>query len=67
MHMTCCAHILNLIVFEDLKELDDSIKKVRSVVKYVKFSPSIFEKFKRCMEREHFTFKGLLCLDVPTR
>jgi delta 1-pyrroline-5-carboxylate dehydrogenase len=66
-HMTCCAHILNLIVSEDLKELDDSIANVRSAVKYVKFSPSRFEKFKYCMEREHFTFKGLLCLDVPTR
>ena len=40
---------------------------VRSAVKYVKSSPSRFEKFRSCVEREQLTFKGLLCLDVPTR
>jgi len=38
MHVRCCAHILNLIVFEGLKEVDESIMKVRSAVKYVKSS-----------------------------
>jgi hypothetical protein len=36
-------------------------------VKYVKSSPSRFDKFKACMETEKIQFKGLLCLDVPTR
>jgi hypothetical protein len=27
-HMRCCAHILNLIVIESLKEVSDSIVKV---------------------------------------
>jgi hypothetical protein len=67
MHMRCCAHILNLIVTEGLKEVEDSIVRVRSAVKYVKSSPVRFEKFKSCVEREQLTFKGLLCLDVPTR
>jgi len=67
MHVRCCTDILNLIVSEGLKEVDDSIVKVRSVVKYVKSSPSRFEKFKYCMKREKLTFNGLLCLDVPTR
>jgi hypothetical protein len=67
MHVRCCAHILNLIVSEGLKEVDDSILKVRSAMKYVKSSPSRFENFKTCMEREKITFKGLLCPDVPTR
>jgi hypothetical protein len=67
MHMRCCAHILNLIVTEGLKEVEDSIVRVRSEVKYVKSSPARFEKFKSCVEREQLTFKGLLCLDVPTR
>jgi hypothetical protein len=35
MHVRCCAHILNLIVSEGLKEVDESIMKVRSAVKYV--------------------------------
>jgi len=45
MHMRCCAHILNLIVTDGLKEVSDSIVKVRNAVKYVKSSPSKFEKF----------------------
>jgi hypothetical protein len=36
MHVRCCAHILNLIVTEGLKELDESILKVKNAVKYVK-------------------------------
>jgi hypothetical protein len=67
MHVRCCAHILNLIVSDGLKEVDESIVKVRSIVKYVKSSPQRFENFKYCMEREKIAFKDLLCLDVPTR
>jgi hypothetical protein len=33
MHMRCCAHILNLIVTDGLKEVSDSIVKVRNAVK----------------------------------
>ena len=57
MHVRCCAHILNLIVMEGLKEVNTSILKVRNAVKYVKSSPS----------RQKIGEKGLLCLDVPTR
>jgi hypothetical protein len=46
MHIRCCAHILNFIVIDGLKEVSDSIMKVRNAVKYVKSSPSRFEKFK---------------------
>jgi hypothetical protein len=67
MHMTCCAHMLNLIVTEGLKEVEDSIVTVRNAVKYVKSSPARFENFKGCIEREQLTFKGLLCLDVSIR
>jgi hypothetical protein len=67
MHVRCCAHILNLIVIQGLKEVDESIMRVRSAIKYVKSSPSRFESFKTCLERENINFKGLLCLDVPTR
>ncbi|KAK9690066.1 hypothetical protein RND81_09G102300 [Saponaria officinalis] len=37
-HVRCCAHILNLIVQEGLKDLDDAILKVRESVKYTKGS-----------------------------
>ena len=52
MHVRCCAHILNLIVMEGLKEVNTSILKVRNAVKYVKSSPSMLEKFKSCVERQ---------------
>ncbi|XP_024025221.1 zinc finger BED domain-containing protein RICESLEEPER 2-like [Morus notabilis] len=34
--MRCCAQILNLVVQEGLKQIDDSIVKIRDSVKYVK-------------------------------
>jgi hypothetical protein len=66
-HVRCCAHILNLNVTEGLKVVDKSIMRVKSAVKYVKSSPTRFESFKTCLKRENINFKGLLCLNVPTR
>ncbi|XP_050254044.1 zinc finger BED domain-containing protein RICESLEEPER 2-like [Quercus robur] len=34
MHMRCCAHIINLIVGEGLKEIDASVAKVREAVRW---------------------------------
>jgi hypothetical protein len=59
-HVRCCVHILNLIVMEGLKELDESILKVRNAVKYVKSLPSRFEKFKGCVEREKNSLQGFV-------
>lgn len=41
----CCAHILNLIVKDDLKEIDDSIFKICVVVKYIILSSSRLSKY----------------------
>ncbi|WOL16812.1 hypothetical protein Cni_G25600 [Canna indica] len=67
MHMTCCAHILNLIVSDGLKEFDNSDTKIRASCKYVKSSPARLITFKRCAEEENITGKAMLTLDVPTR
>ena len=40
LHMRCCAHILNLIVGDGMREIDASIAKVHEAVRYVKSSPN---------------------------
>ena len=65
MHMRCCAHILNFIVCYGLKDVHDSIVKIRNVVRYVKPSLSRLAKFKNYAKKEKVKSKSLLCLDVP--
>ena len=65
--MRCCAHILNLIVQDGLKDHNESIVKVCNVMRYVKSSPNRFEKFKARVEKEKIQSKSLLCLDVSIR
>ncbi|XP_040998157.1 uncharacterized protein LOC121244200 [Juglans microcarpa x Juglans regia] len=45
------AHILNLIVTEGLKDVDDSVARVRLAMKFVRSSPSRLEKFKIAAKR----------------
>ena len=62
-----CAHILNLIVGEDLKEIDAFVAKVSETVRYVKSSSNKNQTFSSFMEMLGIECKSLLCLDVPTR
>ncbi|XP_035549768.1 zinc finger BED domain-containing protein RICESLEEPER 2-like [Juglans regia] len=66
-HMRCTAHILNLVVSEGLKDVDDSIIRVRNLIKYVKSSPQRLATFKSCVDRSKVPCSSFLCLDVPTR
>ena len=68
-HMRCCTHILNMIVQDGLKQIDDSICKIRYSVKYVKGSQVRNEKFLACvnMVSEGESQRKGLCQDVPTR
>ncbi|XP_042984743.1 zinc finger BED domain-containing protein RICESLEEPER 3-like [Carya illinoinensis] len=66
-HVRCCAHILNLIVSEGLKEVDDSIIRVRNIVRYVRASPQRLSKFKAIASQLGISCSKTLCLDVPTR
>jgi hypothetical protein len=66
-HVRCSAHILNIIVHEGLKDVDDSIIKIREIVKYVKSSPQRLALFKSCAERKSIECNASLKLDVSTR
>ncbi|KAI4346227.1 hypothetical protein L6164_013296 [Bauhinia variegata] len=67
LHVRCCAHILNLIVNDGLKDMQDSIFSIRNAVRFVRSSPSRLAKFKDCVNFASLPSKGLVCLDVPTR
>ncbi|XP_020978204.1 uncharacterized protein LOC110271564 [Arachis ipaensis] len=67
MHMRCCAHILNLIVGDGMKEIDSSITKIRIACKFVRSSPARMQAFKRCVREANITSKASVVLDVPTR
>ncbi|KAK8946379.1 hypothetical protein KSP39_PZI006759 [Platanthera zijinensis] len=57
-HIRCSAHILNLIVKEGLKELDDNIVRIRDAVKFVLSSPQRLKVFD-CVTRWNSTYHML--------
>ena len=65
--MRCCAHFLNLIVGEGLKERASSISKVHDAVRYVKSSLNRFQIFKNYVKTLGIESKSLLCLNIATR
>jgi hypothetical protein len=67
LHMRCAAHIINLIVTDGLKEMDNSIKRVRAAVRFVKNGSSRLAKFKKLAEEENVETNAFLKLDVCTR
>ncbi|KAH9762813.1 hypothetical protein KPL70_000946 [Citrus sinensis] len=66
MHVCCCAHILNLIVTGELKELHASVAGIRNVVKYVRSSTSRLKTFKHCVDHVKGP-NGTVVLDCITR
>ncbi|XP_028053531.1 zinc finger BED domain-containing protein RICESLEEPER 2-like [Camellia sinensis] len=67
LHMRCCVHILNLVVSDGLKEMDDFIANIRLAVRYVRSSPNRQDAFKKCAAYLKLVTTALVCLDVPTR
>ncbi|KAI4331750.1 hypothetical protein L6164_016707 [Bauhinia variegata] len=66
LRMRCCAHILNLIVMDGLKDMHDSVVKIRNTMRYVRASPTRLQRFKSCVEDEKLECKSLVSMDVPT-
>ena len=66
-HIRCCAHVLNLIVQDGLKEIDEAVNKVRESIKYVRGSQGRKHKFLECVKHVSLDPKKGLRQDVPTR
>ena len=60
LHMKCCAHSLNHIMGEGLKEIDASLAKVHEAVRYMKSLPNKNQTFRSFMERLGMESKSLL-------
>ena len=67
LHVRCIAHILNLIVWDGLKVVGKSVKRVRAAVRFIRQSPSRLQRFQECVIAEKIESKASLSLDVPTR
>nr|XP_011468655.1 PREDICTED: zinc finger BED domain-containing protein RICESLEEPER 3-like [Fragaria vesca subsp. vesca] len=50
-HVRCCAHILNLIVQDGLKSIDQSVIKIIECLKYIKGSMARKERFLGCIDQ----------------
>jgi hypothetical protein len=66
-HLCCCVHILNLIVQDGLKEIDDALKKAYNCVKYVKRSQVRKQKFMHAVNQMSIDSKIELTQDVSTK
>ncbi|KAF7838952.1 zinc finger BED domain-containing protein RICESLEEPER 2-like [Senna tora] len=67
LHARCCAHILDLVVNDGLRDFHYSIGAIRNVVRYVRSSPARLARFKGFVEKEKIETKILVCLNVSTR
>jgi hypothetical protein len=66
-HLRCCAHILNLIVQDGLKEIETALQKIRDSVKYVRGSQVRKQRFLQAVNQMSLDNKKGLRQDVPTR
>ena len=67
LHACCRVYILNLIVTEGLKELEQSMVSVRNAVKYVRSSTARMQAFQIRVQQEKINCRGIVILDCPTR
>ena len=58
---------MNLIVIDGLQEVDQSIKRVRAAVRYIKMGLQDWSSSKKLPRKEKVNNKAFLELDVPTR
>ena len=66
LHMSCCAHIINLIVNEGISELSTNVTAIRNGVLYVRSSDNRCDSFEQKVVSGKMT-RGSLPIDVKTR
>lgn len=59
-HMQFCAYILNLVVKEGLKDIDDSVGRICHDVWYARSSPAMLAIFNACIHEENMEYKCLV-------
>ena len=65
-HLCCCAHILNLVVQDGLKEID-VVQKICESIKYVRGSQRRKKSFYEFVKQMDLDGKKGLRQDMPTR
>ncbi|KAL5572837.1 hypothetical protein UlMin_022435 [Ulmus minor] len=66
-HMRCAAHILNLIVKEGFKNIENGIEAIRTSVSFWIVTPKRKEKFEEAARQLNIGSGKSLELDLPTR
>ena len=65
--MICIAHILNLVVRDGLKVIENGVEKIKESVSYWTQTPKQFKSFELAARQLKINCKKSLKLDSPTR
>ncbi|XP_060675775.1 zinc finger BED domain-containing protein RICESLEEPER 2-like [Ziziphus jujuba] len=66
-HLRYCAHIINLVIQNGLKDIDNVVHKIRESIKYVRGLQVRKQKFLECVKLLSMDSKRGLRQDVPIR
>ncbi|KAI3926241.1 hypothetical protein MKW98_028377 [Papaver atlanticum] len=67
MHLRGAAHILSLVVKDDMDLYNESISRIREAVKFIRGSGERLKKFRECAEQRKINITKFLSLDCEIR